>query len=130
MMYPNMGMNVIPQQQILQANVKQSINSLRMYPNSSALIADTTAPIVWLCTSDGLGNVTPVAYDIAPHKDTPAPDIHDFETRLSAVESSVNGIISRWEEMTNATVKSNAGNPKQIKNSGNGGSAQGDKTKD
>lgn len=114
--------NVLPPQQVVQANGKASIGALRMSPNSSVLIMDTTAPIVWLCTSDGLGNVTPIAYDIAPHKDTPAPDVSSFENRLSAVENSVNGIISRLEEMTNATVKSNAGSSKSKQSSGNGGS--------
>ena len=99
--------NMLPPQQVVQANGKASISALRMSPNSSVLIMDTTAPIVWLCTSDGLGNVTPVAYDITPHKETPVPDMSNFEQRLSAVESSVNGIITKWEEMNNA--KSNAG---------------------
>lgn len=115
--------NILPPQQALQANGKASISALRMSPNSSVLIMDTTAPIVWLCTSDGLGNVTPVAYDITPHKDTPAPDVSSFEQRLSAVESGLNGIVTKWEEMTNA--KSNAGSnkPKQtVRSNGEFGS--------
>lgn len=111
--------NILPPQQVVQANGKASISAIRMSPNSSVLIMDTTAPIVWLCTSDGLGNVTPVAYDIAPHKDTPAPDVSSFEQRLSTVENNVSNIISKWEEMTNA--KPNAGSSKSKQNSGNAG---------
>ena len=114
--------NVLPPQQVVQANGKASISALRMSPNSSVLIMDTTAPIVWLCTSDGLGNVTPIASDIAPHKDTPTPDVSSFEQRLSAVENSVSGIITKWEEMTNAGTKSNAGGSKSKQSSGNCGS--------
>ena len=102
--------NILPPQQVLQANGKPSINALRMSTNSSVLIMDSTAPMVWLCTSDGLGNVTPVPYDITPHKDTPAPDLGSFETRLAAVESGLTMITSKWEEFVNA--KPNAGNSK------------------
>ena len=58
----------LPPQQILQANGKASIDAIRMAPNSSVLIADTTQPIVWKCVSDGLGNVTAEAFDITHHK--------------------------------------------------------------
>lgn len=79
-MYPNNGYGysqnnqfpqqspLLPPQQILTARGKASIDKLRMSPNSSILIADETAPIVWKCTSDGLGNVTAEPYDISPHK--------------------------------------------------------------
>lgn len=113
--------NVLPPQQVLQANGKASISALRMSPNSSALIMDTTAPMVWLCTSDSIGNVTPVPYDISPHKDTPAPDVGSFESRLAAVESGLSGIMKQWEEFNNA--KSNAGSIKPKQNDRNAGSA-------
>lgn len=83
--------NVLPQQQVLQANGKASIDALRMAPNSSVLIMDTTAPLVWLCTSDSLGNVTPSPYDITPHKDAPEPD--SIEARLTAVEANVSQMM-------------------------------------
>lgn len=117
------AMNVLPPQQVVQANGKASISALKMSPNSSVLIMDTTAPIVWLCTSDGLGNVTPIPYDIAPHKDKSEPDVSDFEKRLSDVENRV----SRWEEMNYA--KPNAGSYKPKQDTRNGGSNQADQTK-
>lgn len=88
--------NVLPAQQVLQANGKQSIDGLRMAPNSSVLVMDTTAPIVWLCTSDGLGNVTSAPYDITPHKDAKPAEIGDLESRLATVERSVNEIMQKW----------------------------------
>ena len=89
--------NVLQPQQVLQANGKSSIDALRMAPNSSVLIMDNTAPIVWLCTSDGLGNVTPVPYDISPHKDPPPVDMQGLETRVANME----GILTRLEEKLN-----------------------------
>ena len=100
-LYPGMAQpqqqNMLPQQQVVQANGKASIDALRMAPNSSVLIMDNTAPIVWLCTSDGLGNVTPVPYDITPHKDPPPVDVNGMEERIANIE----GILKRWEEKFN-----------------------------
>ena len=81
--------NILPQQQIIQANGKASIDALRMMPNSSVLIMDTTAPIVWMCVSDGLGNVTSTPYDIAVHKDPEPININDLDARLAAIEKAI-----------------------------------------
>lgn len=82
--------NVLPAQQVIQVAGRQSIDSLQMSPNSSVLIMDSSAPIVWLCVSDGLGKVTATAYDITLHQDAPAFDVAGFaenvEGRLSALE--------------------------------------------
>ena len=82
--YSSQYQNVLPQQQVLQANGKPSIDALRMSPNSSVLIMDSTAPLVWLCTSDSLGNVSSTPYDISPHKETPPVDMGSIEQRLAA----------------------------------------------
>ena len=95
--YQQPQQNMLPPQQVLQANGKASVNAMRMSPNSSALVMDTTAPIVWLCTSDSLGNVTSSPYDITPHKDAEKAQVSDFEARLTAVEN----IIKKWEGMNN-----------------------------
>lgn len=85
--------NALPAQQVIQVAGRQSIDTLQMAPNSSVLIMDTSAPIVWLCVSDGLGKVTATAYDIAIHQDTPPFDIAAFadsvEGRLKALESKI-----------------------------------------
>ena len=99
--------NALPPQQVLQANGKASIDALRMSPNSSALIMDSTAPMVWLCTSDSLGNVSSTPYDISPHKDTPPVDTNTLESRLAVVEASITKL---WEEWNGA--ESNDGNAK------------------
>jgi hypothetical protein len=82
--------NVLPAQQVIQVAGRQSIDTLQMSPNSSVLIMDTSAPIVWLCVSDGLGKVTATAYDITVHQDTPPFDVAGFagdvEKRLQALE--------------------------------------------
>lgn len=86
--------NVLPPQQILQANGKASIDAIKMSPNSSVLIADSSAPIVWRCVSDSLGNVTAEAFDIVPHKETPAVDT----TSIMAIVKEINDRVTRLEE--------------------------------
>ena len=106
--------NILPQQQILQANGKQSIDALRMAPNSSALIADSTAPIVWRCMSDSLGNVTAEAFDIIPHKseeqiaqDNLTMTISNINERLSRLEAQYESTIDRASESEFISIKTN-----------------------
>lgn len=85
----NQNINMLPAQQIPQANGKASIDMIRLAPNSSILIADTTAPIVWRCTSDSLGNVTSEAFDITPHKDEEQVKQESLEQRIARLEAII-----------------------------------------
>lgn len=87
--------NLLPPQQIMQTNGRPTFEAFKMSPNSSILLADTTAPIVWKCTTDGLGNVTSEAFDITPHKEMPVID-------TTAILSEMNDRITRLEEIANA----------------------------
>ena len=104
--------NILPPQQILQANGKASIDALRMSPNSSALIADSTQPIIWKCVSDSLGNVSATAFDVLPHKNeaevqkesmTRSFDL--INERLDRLEKSYESITSRTSKPTNTTIQ-------------------------
>ena len=90
-MYNYYTPNMLPAQQILQASGKASIDAIRMSPNSSVLVLDTTAPLVWLCVSDGLGNVTATPYEITPYKEAPPED--SIEKRLAAVEEKLKEVL-------------------------------------
>ena len=121
----------LPPQQILQANGKTSIDAIRMSPNSSVLIADTTAPIVWKCVSDGLGNVTAEAFDIIHHKteeevekETTNNLLNDISERLKRLEFNYESIINRTNEPTNKTVNAISTNGTK---STNGNNANGSK---
>lgn len=85
--------NILPQQQIVQANGKASIDALRMAPNSSILIMDTTAPLVWMCVSDGIGNVSATPYDITAHKEPEPVDANTIDARLSAIERTLTEVL-------------------------------------
>lgn len=86
---PYMQQTALPQQQIVQVNGKSSVDTIHLAPNSSLLAMDTTAPIVWMCVSDGVGKVTSTPYDITVHQEKPIVDISSVETRLSNVEKTI-----------------------------------------
>jgi hypothetical protein len=90
--------NILPQQQIIQVNGKASVDTMQLAPNSSLLAMDTSAPIVWMCVSDGIGKVTATPYDITVHKEEPPVDIKSVEQRLNNIES----IIAEMEDKINA----------------------------
>ena len=97
---PSMS-NVLPQQQIIQVNGKASVDTMQLAPNSSVLAMDTSAPIVWMCVSDGIGKVTATPYDIVIHKEPTPPDMKNIEERLIALETTL-------AEMERRNDKSNA----------------------
>jgi len=99
----------LPQQQIIQVNGKASVDTIQLAPNSSVLLMDTTAPIVWMCVSDGVGKVNSVPYDITVHKDKPPIDVESIEQRISKVEK----IISEMEGKLNAKSYVDNSKPKQ-----------------
>lgn len=87
--------NILPQQQITQVNGKASVDTIQLAPNSSILVMDTSAPIVWMCVSDGVGKVTSTPYDITIHKDAPPVDMQSIEARLAKVESYISNMEGR-----------------------------------
>lgn len=101
--------NILPPQQVLQANGKASVDSIRLSPNSSVFILDTTAPVIWLCISDSLGNVTSTPYDIKAHEEPPAAENQGFEERLAALEENIKKLIGEKNEPNAFKTK-----PKQI----------------
>lgn len=105
--------NILPPQQILQAKGKASVDMIRMSPNSSVLIADETAPIVWKCTSDSLGNVSSIPFDITPHKDEEQKAQEDLlaivtniDERLKRLESSYEQSFAKWDKSPDEEHKS------------------------
>ena len=51
---------MLPQQQqeVVKVNGKNGVNAFQLAPNSSALLLDTTASIVWLVQTEGAGYKT------------------------------------------------------------------------
>ena len=93
--------------QIVQVAGKASVDMIRLEPYKGLLALDTTAPLLWVCTADGVGHVTATPFDITPHKETPptdtTTDTHAIEQRIAALESEIKGL----EEKLNACESGN-----------------------
>lgn len=93
-------MNYYNQNQIINVNGENGARAYQMMPNSSALLLDTSAPIIWLAQTDGAGYKSLTAYDITPHKEPEPINYNDIISRLEKVEEKLN------EQSNNADAKS------------------------
>lgn len=101
--------NILPPQQILQANGKASVDAIKLSPNSSALIADSTRPVIYKCLSDSLGNTSVEAFDVTPHKDEDKVEkdniyetINDLRIRIERLENEQSSIRRSQSESDHA----------------------------
>lgn len=102
----------LPPQQVTRVSGQNGAQAYALPPNSSALLLDETAPIVWLKTTDGAGYPTLTPYDIIPHQ-TPAPvDASSLEARIKKLED----MIYAKPDIASAEAKPAAKQP-----AGNGG---------
>ena len=81
----------VPRQEIIRVNGRNGAMSIQMAPSSSVLVLDETAPLVWLCQTDGAGYLTVTPFDIAPHQEAPQVSVNDLSARLARLEEIVNG---------------------------------------
>ena len=81
----------LPQQQVVRVNGENGARAFQIGANSSALLLDESGAIVWLVTSDGAGYKTIAPYDIMPHKEAPAQDYSDLESRVKKLEDMIGG---------------------------------------
>ncbi len=86
--------NRLPPQHALKVNGKASIDMLQMSPDSDALIMDTSAPRIWYCVSDSLGNITAKSYKVIEEEDEP----NSIEERLAKIESVLTEMEGRINE--------------------------------
>lgn len=77
-------------QQIIRVNGENGARALQMQPNSSVLLLDETAPIVWLAQTDGAGYKTVSPYKIEPYKVEVKNDLKDLTDRISRLEAIIN----------------------------------------
>lgn len=76
-------------QEIIKVNGENGARAFNLAPNSSALLLDETAPVVWLIQTDGAGYKTVNAYKIEPVTKQ-VDNISNIEQRLSKLEEIVN----------------------------------------
>ena len=95
--------NQLQHQQIIQVNGKASVDTIQLAPNSSLLAMDTSAPIVWMCVSDGVGKVTSTPYDITIHQEKPPVDMTSVEERLDNIEKTMKELEGKINDKSNVS---------------------------
>lgn len=63
-----------------------------MAPDSSALLLDTSAPLVWLIQTDGAGYKTVSPYTIAPYRTEAEVKTSQIDTTLASLETRITKI--------------------------------------
>ena len=76
--------------EVIKVNGENGAKAYQMAPNSSILLLDETAPLVWLKTTDGAGYPTITQYSITPYKAEPPVDVKSLEQRISRIEGILN----------------------------------------
>ena len=92
---PTAPYNAFPSQrhEIIRVSGKGGAEAFQMAPNSSVLLLDETAPVVWLKTTDGAGYPTLTSYDITPSLTAEQKEQSRFdalEKRISDLEAILN----------------------------------------
>ena len=75
-----------PKYEIIQVKGEAGANNFRMAPNSRAILADETAPMIWFAHTDSGGYLTVEPYDIYPHKTQEQVNINDLAERVKRLE--------------------------------------------
>ncbi len=104
---PSVPSNFLPHYDVIQVSGENGARAFQMGPNSSVLLADKEAAIVWLVCTDGAGYKTIMPYDITPHRAAPPVDLNNLETRLAQVEEWINAKQSAFGS-AKQSKKSNA----------------------
>lgn len=97
--------------EVVRVNGQNGANAYQLASNSSILLLDETAPIIWLKTTDGAGYATVTPYKIEPYTPEPAIDIKTLEGRISKLEEMMSNAKSNdnsdAERYTRADKKHN-----------------------
>ena len=84
---PQMGQ----QTRVPEVTGRPGAEAYQLAPESSVLLLDNTAPIVWLVKTDGAGYKSLVPYDIKIHEEEkPADHFKELEDRISKLEEAIN----------------------------------------
>ena len=87
--------------EITRVNGRNGAEAYQLPPNSSNLLLDETAPIVWLVQTDGAGYKSLTPYTISPYQAASPVDVQSLEERVKKLEELINESYS-----ANARTKS------------------------
>ena len=95
--------------EIVKVNGRPGAEAFQMAPNSSVLLLDETAPIIWLKMTDGAGYPTLTPYTITPYQPEPDVDVKTLAERIERLEGIINGESDNTGARRTARSSSGAG---------------------
>lgn len=102
--YNPYGFNRFPTYEVIKVNGKPGVDAFQMGPNSSVLLLDETANIVWLAQTDGAGYKTATPFDIVPHQDAPPIDVNALDSRIQSIEAELKEMRDRYAKLDSASA--------------------------
>lgn len=78
-----------PQMEVIVVHGHGGADAFQMGPNSSVLLLDDTAPVVWLKKTDGAGYATLIDYDITKREHPAEPDYNALMDRITKLEEAL-----------------------------------------
>lgn len=81
----------LQRQQVIKVNGVNGANAFQMYPNSSVLLLDESAPRLFLAQTDGAGYKTITAYKLEPYIEPETISNADLLERIIKLEEKING---------------------------------------
>ena len=75
--------------EVVRVSGQNGASMYQLAPNSSVLLLDETAPIVWLKTTDGAGYASLTPYSITPYEPEPEVSLGDIDARLKKLEEAI-----------------------------------------
>ena len=90
-------------QEIVHVNGENGARTYQLPPSSNALLLDDTAPLVWLCQTDGAGYKTVTPFKIEPYVAPEPIDMNKLIERIEKIEEKINESNTTANEPTKRT---------------------------
>ena len=87
--YNPYGFNRFPTYEVIKVNGKPGVDAFQMGPNSSVLLLDETANLVWLAQTDGAGYKTATPFTITPFVEKPPVDMNALTEKIDSIEAEL-----------------------------------------
>lgn len=97
----------LPHMEIIVVHGYNGADAFQMGPNSSVLLLDDTAPVVWLKKTDGAGYPTLIDYDITKREHPAEPDYNALMDRIAKIEEALHAKSNSPESGTGTGTNAN-----------------------
>lgn len=88
--YQNQMQSPPKRMDVIKVSGENGAKAFQLAPNSSVLLLDETAPIVWLKTTDGAGYPSIKPFEITPYQPKPQVGLNELEQRIQRIEVLLN----------------------------------------